>query len=859
MSYSDLLTPRSEVLSEEGIEGIIDLANLTNKRKLEAKPKIFLNLTYPTVDIRRVIQNLNERFAEKGDTPGLFLFEGLKGCGKSHLLLLIYHLLNSPDLAKSWLNKHGLQSVLLPSDATIILNKFTDLPLFSIWDFIFEKVTSIRPKTSIVQPSLQQIQDILGDRQIILILDELEQGIRVIGDSAVRAQNIAFLQMLSEWANRSGQVTIFASIYSDKEEPGSTLKRVPSCRVNFAHAGDKACVVLHRIFENYLDFDPRLASGVIDSYINIWTKHISFNADQYRSKLSVSYPFLPELLELILERVPVRGGFQNVRGALGFLANMVRLTDKKVDIITAAHSDLQDREVRIRFSDLDTSGELITKVFGNLNELKEYSLASEIAAATLLYTLTGTGRLVGASREELLKHVLGPDIDINDFEKTLLVFQKYASHFHLREGRFYFDVEENADAKVEYNSLKVDSDKAKNLLHSLWRDEIFREPNCVIFTNIEDTKEILASLDKNRLRYVLAPRRLSSSEHHELYYGLEQRNQVILLEPRDKNFNLETNPDLLKWAKRQIAAEKLIGLTDDANRRNDYHRIASEDKRLCVDALKRAGLIFIRWEFYGDSPDVDRIEEETITGVSKDDVLHSLNQFFPIQLFEEHLSGRLNEILGRTVKDIDQEYRATLSFPVPATARSVSGALRSMCKSGKIGIRHQRGNFCGEDPQLTETEIFSATLDAPFETARVPRPTPAGGGEVESPTPGVVIAHPTFETKEIATPPVPSGGQLRQEIASQLQEYPDAKVTRVRLTIYLDATTGDLSSLPAGLRGSLSGSGSLSAEIIVTKGGEFSKAEVEQFVESLPSVRNADYSARLNLTLPLREEETEDA
>ena len=57
MSYSDFLTPRRDVLSEDGIEGIIDLANLadTRKRKLEARPADFFALTYPTADARRVI------------------------------------------------------------------------------------------------------------------------------------------------------------------------------------------------------------------------------------------------------------------------------------------------------------------------------------------------------------------------------------------------------------------------------------------------------------------------------------------------------------------------------------------------------------------------------------------------------------------------------------------------------------------------------------------------------------------------------------------------------------------------------------------------------------------------------------
>jgi hypothetical protein len=45
MSYSSYLNPRPEAISEEGIEGIIDLANLKDesKDKIEAQPKAFFS------------------------------------------------------------------------------------------------------------------------------------------------------------------------------------------------------------------------------------------------------------------------------------------------------------------------------------------------------------------------------------------------------------------------------------------------------------------------------------------------------------------------------------------------------------------------------------------------------------------------------------------------------------------------------------------------------------------------------------------------------------------------------------------------------------------------------------------------
>jgi len=78
MGYSAYLKPRQEAISEEGMEGIIGLANLKDesKAKIEARPKDFFKLTYPTTDVIKVIEQINLRFSSSKESSGLFLFEG---------------------------------------------------------------------------------------------------------------------------------------------------------------------------------------------------------------------------------------------------------------------------------------------------------------------------------------------------------------------------------------------------------------------------------------------------------------------------------------------------------------------------------------------------------------------------------------------------------------------------------------------------------------------------------------------------------------------------------------------------------------------------------------------------------------
>lgn len=926
MSYEQHLTPRPDVLSEDGIEGIIDLRNLEDRghRKLESRPEAFLGLTYPTADIKRVIQRLNDRFSRQGDVPSLFLFEGLKGSGKSHLLVLIYHLLKHRAAGARWLSEHSL-SLKIPDNTAVIAHKYTDRPLLRLWDFIFNEAgLPIRGRFEIY-PDDGQVLEAVGDRHLIVILDELEQGIRMISDEALRRQNIAFLQMLSELGNRSPQVTIFASIYDAGQEPGATLVRVPNVRVQFARSSpaDKARVVLHRLFQDFLSFNSTAVASTIDSLLNTWRRFIpTLDTEALRSRIQESYPFHPELLTLILERVPQRGGFQNIRGSLGFLANLVRVTHQTEDIITAGHAAIRDLETATRLQDLDPGGDLISRAKSNVDELAQYPLSEPIAAATMLYTLTGEGRTRGANREELIRHVILPGVDINDFEQTLLAFQKYASHFHTAEGRFFFDVEENADAKVEFRSLTIDPDgsKSKKILRTIWTTEVFHETeSAIVFSNAEDTKAALEGLPKDRLRVVLAPRPLAADERHDLYHGLSVRNQVLLLEPRAQDFELDQNPDLVKWAQRCLAADELRGQAERASdnaRRDEYARIGQEDRKSIKDKIRRAGLQYMRFEAYGSSAAGDRIEPENLGNAStKEQVVDSLSkQLFPTMVLQEHLTGRLDQVKNRLVREVDKEYRDTLTFPVPTSAQSVTRAIRELCKDKKIGIYHRAGNF-SEDPPLSESELMEARIGDPVGSTPPPPPSPTeltrleiqpsgtltlnpgdsrqltvigydkDGGTLSgikvawrSATPsiakmsadGALVADAAGKTEitaiagdivssavsvivslgpaeQINIPFKLSKGALRQEIASRLAQAEGAKITGVRFQFFQTDQEVDLSGLPSGLRGSLSGPGTLTLDVTIGKRGEMSKAQVEQLCEQLPDFRSAQYSARLEI------------
>jgi hypothetical protein len=853
MSFSDLLTPRKDVLSGHGVEGIIDLENIRDPsgKRLEAKPAEFLDLTWPTKDIIYVIEKLHQRFSEKRRSEGLFLFEGYKGSGKSHLQLLVYHLAKSPAAARAWLKRHGLECD-LPEKIHIVVHKFTDFPLDAVWSLVVPGASVDAP------PSLDQVRAAISGKHLFLILDELEMGIRMMVDPARRDQNLGFLQMLTEEAYRdeNANITVFASIYDATREPGATLKRVRRVDVKFSDSADRTQIVLHRLFENAHSLDRRKVEDVVTSLRNDWKRKGINVTDRFCEQMIGAFPFSPTLIELVQEHA--RDRFQGTRGALSLLGALVRICHRKQDLITTAHASLRERNIKNLLIDLDPGSKIIGCAESDLNDLRDLASSEEIVSSVLLATLAASGRAKGLSEKDLAPEVVKPGIDINVFRSTLQALHKLGTYFHEQENTYFFDPEEKPNAKVEYHSLRIRPSDALAEAFRSWKEDL-SFGSAVIFQDAEQAKAELSMLDSRRPRYVLAPRRLTKEERHTLYFGLPNRNLVILLEPKNKEFNALENPDIIKWAQRYLAAIELQNGAGSAERRRQFERIAREDKEYILRAFKNAGLAFAHVQTFGASPADDVVELEPLGNVtSREEVDRKLRQdFFPVQLFEEHLGANLKELTGKRVRDVERIYRETLGFPVPIHETTILDALSALSTRRQIGIRHERDDACGRKPQLGSAEWPDAVIDDPFEDAKLKQQSELGDFITPQPTSITTSVQPVPISNNVPTRPLVDLetkfcrgiGELRQEVALLLAEHDDAMVKQLTFRIYCERRNCDLATLPAGLRGSVVGLGDITADLTLSKTGDFSKAEAEQIVEKLPLLPEADYKAELKIDI----------
>jgi hypothetical protein len=850
------------------LDGVIDLERLRSgpPDSIERNAQKFFELTWPSEEIHALLRALCGRF-DGQRSEGTILAQAVKGLGKSHSLLLAYHLFKSPIEAKAWLSGLGYNWA-PPTNTVVLVQKLTDrsLPDDALWLLVADALG--KQWSNKTPPTPDELLAGIGDRHLVLVFDELERGIQGIVSDARRTQNLNFLQMLSETANRDVRVTLIAAIYDGSVEPGATLRRTPRVDLRYRKTEDRAAIVRHRLFEDAESYDRDAVKALIQSYINVWKKFGVETPPPYAAKMEAMFPFLPDLVELVFTRITETIGFQGTRSAIGLLSSMLEASGTSSYLMSAAHCRLSDKTCADRLQDLNPSGALISCAQSNFNDLASQPFAESIASATLFASLV-PGAPVGLSKDELVRHVVKPGDDPNEFQAALDTFRKYGTYFHATDGRYRFDLHENEDAKVQLAAQRYTDDVAREQLITIWLQDVFRDTTeTVVFRDTEQTKSDLEALSLKGRRFILAPRRLSVEERHALYVGAQKRNQIILLEPRDSAISLLTNADLLAYARRVRAARELANSAGSADSRRRYEDIRAEEVKQLVRLLRQPGLCYVRIEQWAEKAANTRFEEEQLgQSASKAEVVEQLRaHLFPPSLFVEHLRDQINagNFIGQRVEQVDRAYCNNLGFPVPLDVQAVPNAIRQLVEDPAriLGLKHQRigGGVCGETVNLSQSEFDQAELSYPW-----PAILPAAGGvvggawspvgPVGGPTAGPTVTFPqpapisSRPREERATPHCATLGELRQQVAARLIDLDNPSIIQVRFSIFSDLQNRELTTLPSAFRGGLVGNGDLSVQLDINLHGPLGKPDLEERCEQLPAFAGASYSARITVEM----------
>jgi hypothetical protein len=791
MRVMDVVKLSEEVVRSEGrIEGWDSLRGIFVGGR-ESDPNYVFRTTYPTTEIRDLLEAVGEKLSEERAT-GFFEILGGYGTGKSRILILLWHLFKNRELAIEWIKNHDIK-INLPKDVKLLAFNLLDENPAYLWEPIFRGLGREDLLKKIKDfPGYNLLKEALSDKGIvILIIDELEAWYKAKED---KEKNLNFIQILAEAAcEKEEKLLVFCSLYGEVSDLSARIRRVKPYRVNLTLSRDRPKIVLFRLFEKV---DMQQASKVVESYIKHYTEsEVDFgDRPTYEKKMIETYPIHPGLMEVLFTRFSSSPRYQNTRGVLGLLGSVVYKKATDVDLILDSDVDMSEGE-------LLTLDRILTE-----NAIKDAdSIGKEevrkLLNVILLHSFGEEG--VGASRNDVVLGVLRPGINVNDVDSLLANLPNMAPHVWLKENRYVIGREANVITVIQNKALEnIGKGEIIGAL-SLIKARLKKDLSYVVYHPDKEYSDPID--DEDKLRVVVSLKALDQSEVNEFYKGKNFANQLILYVP--KNGDLTKNEDLLVVAERIRLCDQYEKDVSGENK-NLLERQKDKDIKLLAEKLSDAYGYWIRVTSFENGEVKYRLVQCGLSEV-KSTVKNSYDAETIRGEIVKHLESKRSWL---RIEDLKDDFKTIPGKPVVVTEEIFKEALESLYNEGKIIIDY-KGKLCQKPDPIPsfrdETKIILARyapVQPKFETIEVKEakvednPLEAfGAHEVE------IGGPPTRETK-VETPlqVIETSEYQKPFLLSQEMERcipKDAKIQQVKINLSklsfdnVDTVTSFISSI----------------------------------------------------------------
>lgn len=566
-------------------------------------PEIFFQKTYLTEGLKNLIGIVEKRINGKGGDPIIHLQTPFGG-GKTHSLIALYH------KAKEWKIK-----------TVVIVGEKID-PTDTLWGIIEKQLTGkIQRFKDQVAPGGEALKELIDSHQPVLILmDEVLQyvtraaGVKV-GASNLGAQAIAFMQSLTETVSSIPKASLLLSLPSsvpehydeNAERLYSQLQKV-SGRIEKIYTpveeSEITKIIRRRLFSS---IDESEAKKVVNNFVDYIEKEnilpSGLMASEYRDLFLSSYPFLPEVVEVLYKRWGTFPQFQRTRGVLRLLAQVIAsVKTSNKSYLTLADFNLANQEIRqdlikhidstfngVIASDITDKNSGAVKVNNDLgNAYQGLLLGTRTATSIFMYSHSG-GSVKGATMNELKRSATttenpSPIIDaaVSKLEKELFFLQSFSDKYFFSNqpnlNRILLthmeNIKENELEELE-KSLLLEKIKGSSFKVYLWEEKssnIVDDDNLKLVILKKENKEIISEIIKKKGQ---SPRTksntvfcLSPSEFDKSNFTILLK-KVIAFDLIQKAPNLNLSGDQKKEIKKEL--DKLQSNLFEALRK--YYRL----------------------------------------------------------------------------------------------------------------------------------------------------------------------------------------------------------------------------------------------------------------------------------------------
>ncbi|MCD6257887.1 ATP-binding protein [Candidatus Aerophobetes bacterium] len=685
---------------------------------------LFFRKTYITKGLKNIIEIAKARLESRSGDSVIQLQTPFGG-GKTHTLIALYH------KAKEW----NIRVVVF--DGTAVNPKEV-----KPWEELERQLAGrIEITKGDISPGKEKIIELLSKNSpVLMLMDEILEyitkaaGIK-IGDSNLASQTFAFIQELTAAVSTVGNallvLTLPSSILEHYDENAERMfqrlqKIIGRMERIYTPVEDEEIenVVRARLFSK---IDEKEAKEVVNDFVE-YTKSESLLSDEeianYRDRFLRSYPFKPEVIDVLYKRWGSFPTFQRTRGVLRLLSLVVHdLLDKNIPFIRLGEFNLNDDEVRrelikhigqewdsIIAEDITSKGSGARKVDESLgSSYKPYNLGTVVSTTIFMMSFSGRGEK-GSSIREIKLSTVYPEFSSTVIDTVISNLKEKL--FYISDEGFFFTNQPNLNRMIIARE------------ESISNSDIYEEEKRVIKAHISKSSKFRVYLypkfpkdvsDTAELKLIILNKNKPDKEFLEKYGENPRvyRNTLILLcvdEDQKESFYLYLRKFL---ALKSIDADNKLKLTEGQRKevknklknyeQREYEELRKLYRKLFLPAKDGYKEIDMGLPIFGESLLDKEIYEH----------LRSKGEIFervaPKVIKDKYLSGK-------DYIEIKKLYEAFLKTPGEIRLISKEGFIESIkegVKNGLFGLGYVSGKeikckYINEIPavNLTDGEVI---------------------------------------------------------------------------------------------------------------------------------------------------------
>lgn len=519
---------------------------------------IFFEKTYLTEGLSNLISIVEKRLRGKGGDPVIQIQTPFGG-GKTHSLIAFYHKAAEWKVKKIVIVGTGLS----PED--------------TLWGIIEKQLTgTITKLTGKVSPGKELIRELLSRNSPLLILmDEVLEYVTkaagiIVGGNNLAAQTIAFFQELTEVASTLENVCILVTL------PSSITEHYDQNAERLFQQLQKAAGRVEKIYTPVQDYEinkiirKRLFGEVNEVELkNIVTKFLEYaekekilpselELSEYKNRFLDSYPFLPDVVDILYHQWGSYPTFQRTRGVLRLLSLVIySLKESDKPYISLADFKLENQEIRQEllkhigpeFNSV-VSADIIDKTSGSKkvdvslgDAYRGLALGTRASTAIFMYSFSG-GQEHGASMQEVKRAATTVGNPASVVAEALGQLRSKLFYLQSPEDKYFFSNQPNLNRIILTKIENIKEEKVTSLEKEFLKGNISGYPLKVFLweensSNISDSEDlkliILNREDKTMMDNILKTKGQSPRVN---------RNTLIFLYPMESersflNYNLK--------------------------------------------------------------------------------------------------------------------------------------------------------------------------------------------------------------------------------------------------------------------------------------------------------------------------------